>query len=267
MKVAAPEVSRYTDPTGKVRLEIPVPVSGKPARLYDGKPHVWPGSTPLLSKLVFVPQRRLVALVGGLGDSGSDLGRIEVRSYEGEVKAQVDLTQAIPDLEKLSKVFELDMGNFPWIESVGLSADASVLGINVCRRFAALIDLTTFQVDVEPLADPGAPSASRGPPKPVMPLVLDGVRYDPALGDDRHLPTQRIAAYDVATGKELWRVEVYRQRYAPVPGLETDVQDVFITGLAPDPKGGGLLITDERGRRYRVDLKTHASTRLPGVAR
>jgi len=264
MKISVPEVSRYADASGKVTLEIPRPLSEGAARLHDGADHVWPGPTPVPSCVVFIPQHRIVALVGGIGDPGFELGLVELRSYEGAVLAKIDLNQEIPSLSHLSKTWQADRGNFPWIKSAAPSADGSVLGIDVCGKFAAFIDLASFRVDVEPLASPGAPKASRGPPRPVKPLVLEGVRYDPALGDARHLPTNRIAAYDAATGRELWRIEVYPQRYAAVPGLETDVQDAFITKLEADPKGGGLLVTDERGRHFRVDTRTHAVVQLRG---
>lgn len=258
MNVAPPAVSRYADASGKVKLEIPNPRSGEPARLMEEVTHVWPGRTEVPSEVVFVPQRRIVALVGGLGDAGIHLGLVALRAYEGTELARIDLNRDIPDLTERSRAWQDDFGNFPWISSAAASEDGSVLGIGVCGKLAALIDLASFRVAVERIPIPGAPRASRGPPKPVAPLVLDGIRYDPALGDARHLPTNSIAAFDAATGEALWRVEVYPQRYAAVPGLETDVQNVFIRSIEADPRGGALRVSDERGRRYRLDLKTHA---------
>ena len=43
---------------------------------------------------------------------------------------------------------------------------------------------------------------------------------------------------------------------------ETDVQDLFIATLKLVNRGRTLLVTDERGGRYGVALKTRAVTKL-----
>ena len=56
---------------------------------------------------------------------------------------------------------------------------------------------------------------------------------------------------------ELWRQRIYRIRVDP--SLERDVQDVFITSLTV--RGGSLVIANEHGDRYALDLSTRKVTR------
>jgi hypothetical protein len=63
-----------------------------------------------------------------------------------------------------------------------------------------------------------------------------------------------IAAYDAATGNELWTLKVYTVEYDP--RKEEDKQDVFIESLAE--QNGQLRVTDERGRTYLVDVQSRA---------
>jgi hypothetical protein len=93
-----------------------------------------------------------------------------------------------------------------------------------------------------------------GPPS-VPPVTLQGVRYE-ALhwGRERNLGQNGgfVRAVDPATGRELWTAQIYRIDYQP--GMETDVQDRFIRTLAPTAEGRALLVTDERGLRFLLDL-------------
>ncbi len=61
-----------------------------------------------------------------------------------------------------------------------------------------------------------------------------------------------IAARDAKTREERWILKVYDIEYDPV--MEEDVQDVFIETMSRNPKGEVLDITDEKGRRYQVDV-------------
>ena len=95
------------------------------------------------------------------------------------------------------------------------------------------------------------PTASRAPPTPVTPVVLDGVRYAPVLGDiDRDGQFGGILGAFDASNRELWRLRVYEN--VRVPGLEGDVQDVFFHSMRME--GGRLLIENERNERFEVDL-------------
>ena len=94
--------------------------------------------------------------------------------------------------------------------------------------------------------------AERSEPREVAPIVQDGVRYSAPHG-----AMAVVVATEVKTGKELWRVQVYKTRM--IPELESDVQDVFITSLAV--KDGTLLIANERGEKFALDLQTRKVTR------
>lgn len=100
--------------------------------------------------------------------------------------------------------------------------------------------------------------AKRSPPTPVKPVSHDGVTYKAyhkILGKTKQGKQGFLAyveAWDENTKKKLWRLKVYEIVYDL--NLETDVQDVYIKTLAIDK--GSLLVTDEGGKRFMVDLKT-----------
>ena len=106
------------------------------------------------------------------------------------------------------------------------------------------------------------PSKKRGPPPAPPSVSAKGIRYEAIPWGRRRGLDQNggyIAAVDEATGHELWLLQVYA---TPTdPDMETDKQDLFISRLALVDGGRTLLVTDERGGRYRVDLSSHAVTR------
>jgi outer membrane protein assembly factor BamB len=91
--------------------------------------------------------------------------------------------------------------------------------------------------------------AKRRAPKPAPPVVSEGVEYRAPLSVEQ---PGHVEAVELATGKKLWDTEVYHVWIMPL--AETDVQWVFITSL--QIQNGKLLVSNEDGRRYRVDLKT-----------
>jgi outer membrane protein assembly factor BamB len=104
--------------------------------------------------------------------------------------------------------------------------------------------------------------AKRGEPKPVLPIVSNGVKYiAPSV-----MPKYRsiygnsncgigcVEARNNKNGKLLWKVEVYQIKYDPT--IELDVQDVFISALSIDR--GKLMVKNEDGVKFSVDLKTRA---------
>ncbi len=100
-------------------------------------------------------------------------------------------------------------------------------------------------------------SKKRAGPAPVMAVSKGGVKYVAVQwGKARGLPQNGgyIAAVDETTGRELWLLSVYDVEYDP--SMEEDKQDVFITRLSLARTPDRLLIEDERGRCYSVDLKT-----------
>jgi hypothetical protein len=106
-------------------------------------------------------------------------------------------------------------------------------------------------------------SFDRSPPPKVDPVVRDGKRYaqhigthDDSIGQSGGL----LEVTDVATGKQLALIKVYDNRRQD--DLEGDVQDIFFASMAFD-SSGKLIITDEVGRRFAVDVARGESTQLP----
>ena len=104
---------------------------------------------------------------------------------------------------------------------------------------------------------PGMPAPKRVGPEEVKPVVIGNLRLE-ALhwGKERGLGQNGgyVAAYDKATGKELWVLKVYDITYDSK--MEEDVQDVFIDSLAKSASGDLLEVRDERGRHYTVNPRT-----------
>lgn len=96
--------------------------------------------------------------------------------------------------------------------------------------------------------------AKRAAPAPVTAVSIGPVEYSApasAMGF--------VVATDKATRRELWRQRIYD--VLRDPGLESDVQDVFIKTL--EVLNGRLLIRNERGEVFLLDPATRAVTRKP----
>ena len=96
---------------------------------------------------------------------------------------------------------------------------------------------------------PGLAIAKRVAPAKVEPVIYQGVRYIAPNDDGRRA---YIEAWDVGTNKKLWDLTIFTNRIDPM--LEEDVQWVFIKAL--NIRDGALILTSERDKIYRVDLKT-----------
>jgi hypothetical protein len=108
------------------------------------------------------------------------------------------------------------------------------------------------------------PRASRRAPRRLEPVVHAGVRYEQVIG--KALPDQDesgryLAAYDMASNQLLWGVKVYDTPQNAE--LERDVQAVFFASMQLDDSGKSLLVANERGRRFAIDLATHTVRELP----
>lgn len=108
----------------------------------------------------------------------------------------------------------------------------------------------------------------RTAPADVPPIVHKGVRYEVVhwgkargLGQNGGL----VAAVDAASGRELWVVRVFAIDYTV--DKEPDRLDVFITSMKLDRDRRRLVLTDENGRRFGLDLATRKVTPLQGAAR
>jgi hypothetical protein len=100
---------------------------------------------------------------------------------------------------------------------------------------------------------PSLALAKRVAPAKVDPVIYQGVRYIAPNDDGRRA---YIEARDVQTDKKLWDLTIFTNRIDPT--LEEDVQWVFIKALSI--RDGTLIVTSERDKIYRVDLKTKAVT-------
>jgi hypothetical protein len=108
-----------------------------------------------------------------------------------------------------------------------------------------------------------APAKKRGPPPAAPSVSASGVRYVAVTwGLQRGLDQNGgyVAATDEKTGRELWVAKVYATPRDP--NMEDDKQDLFIKRLKVVDKGRALLVTDERGGRYRLDLATRVAAPL-----
>ena len=90
-------------------------------------------------------------------------------------------------------------------------------------------------------------AAKRVNPKPVAPVISDGIRYS-ASGDGRD---QYIVAADASSGIEMWKVKVFHNNIKF--WVEEDVQWVFITNLKFS--NNSLFVRDEKARCYSIVLK------------
>lgn len=97
----------------------------------------------------------------------------------------------------------------------------------------------------------------------VPPVTLGAVRYEPTTQDTlpgpEHAPGV-LGAYDPATGKRLWTLQVYTRRIDPK--LEKDVQEDHFKTLTVTADGK-LRIVTETGRRYEVDPAARSALPLP----
>ena len=105
--------------------------------------------------------------------------------------------------------------------------------------------------------------SKREGPDEVEPVRIGRVRYE-AVHWGRDLGVEQnggfIAAYDEPSGERLWILKVYDIHYDPQ--RERDVQDVFITNLAPNGTDGKLRVEDEEGREYLVEPRSRTVTAL-----
>src|SRR5262245_38412660 len=88
------------------------------------------------------------------------------------------------------------------------------------------------------LFSPDTAFAKRKAPKPVPPVVWEGVEYRAPLNVE-HMGC--VQAIELSSGRKLWETEVYHVWI--VPTLEEDVQWVFISSMKV--QGGKLLVRNE----------------------
>jgi len=95
------------------------------------------------------------------------------------------------------------------------------------------------------------------------PVTVAGVRYEaPPFTRTLGLPHNGgfVIAYDAASGSRLWAAQVYG--LSGSDKMEQDKREVFIVDLHPESDGQHLVVTDERGRRWKLHLATRKVIRL-----
>jgi hypothetical protein len=106
--------------------------------------------------------------------------------------------------------------------------------------------------------------AKRAAPPQVLPVTLNGVQFTV-----RNQPDTMgvVTATDIRTGKKLWEKKLYT--VILIPGLEKDVQWVFITKMEIHPLSGSksdhsttLRVTNEHGEIFHLDPATGQSRKL-----
>jgi len=93
------------------------------------------------------------------------------------------------------------------------------------------------------------------------PVVHQGIRYEQLRGARARGFEQNggvIAAIEVKGGKELWTLQVYKTEYDQHE--ERDAQDVYIEEMRIDAKANALILRDERGRSFSINLKDRSIT-------
>ena len=105
-----------------------------------------------------------------------------------------------------------------------------------------------------PFDQPHIVPSSRGRPPVVSPVVHDGVRYEQVknLAAEGLAPGGYVMATQVSSGKRMWISCLYGSKVDP--NIEADVQWAFFKAMQLDAAQGVLVVEDEKGRTYRVDL-------------
>lgn len=85
-----------------------------------------------------------------------------------------------------------------------------------------------------------------GPPS-VDDVIFDGVKYSAP-----NIEIGYVEAKNINDNSLIWKKKVYDVNYQN--NLEKDVQDIYITNLKIEDTN--LLVTNERGEVYRINLKT-----------
>ncbi|MBC7794115.1 MAG: hypothetical protein H7Z43_10445 [Clostridia bacterium] len=139
MKVAVPEKSVYHDTAKKVTLTLFI--DAPPVLKAPGEKHEWHERLLPPSKMLVSSATRTVVYIGGIGDPGVSLGRIDLYDFVGTKTLTLDLHEDIPSLEAFARTWIENMGNFPWIASASLDRDEKIATIDVCERYTVTIDL------------------------------------------------------------------------------------------------------------------------------
>jgi len=93
--------------------------------------------------------------------------------------------------------------------------------------------------------------------KKVEPVVFQNVCYKVISGAKARGLEQNggyIGAYDINSDDELWHLKIYDVVYNKE--MEADKQDVLITKMSISSLRGGIVIENEKGRKFLVNPET-----------
>ncbi len=140
-----PDLMIFQSP--KKDLELHSPVSQNSFLVKKGffKKTKTPWSDTMSVEYVFSdPSNTRIITLGGLGDSGSDLGVVVFYDLEGK-KTKLQVQDVLPDLELLSTEMRM-FSNFPWISVVDIT-DKDLL-IWVCDKVLIKVPFNTSKPEV-----------------------------------------------------------------------------------------------------------------------
>jgi hypothetical protein len=106
------------------------------------------------------------------------------------------------------------------------------------------------------------PSASRPAPPVVAPIELDGVRYQQDNESRKHGGDQSVGylvAIDIQSGGRLWMQKIYEYNETPTPGAPSPM-GLYFKSMKLDATRGAILIENESGGGYELNIKTRAVT-------
>jgi hypothetical protein len=108
---------------------------------------------------------------------------------------------------------------------------------------------------------PRHPEKRRKAPDAVAPVTHDAKRYVAVhWGKARGLEQNGgfVAVIDDKTGDEISLIKIYAVTYDG--DMEADKQDVLITSLSLDENAKCLIVQNEKGLKFSLDLLTHEVT-------
>ena len=102
-------------------------------------------------------------------------------------------------------------------------------------------------------------SAKRAAPKPVQPVLKEGIEYSAPVSREGF-----VVATWTKSKREIWSRQVYVIKHEYKLRLEEDVQSCFISNLRFEK--GKLRVTNEDGGEFEIDLDSLAVKVLKGRA-
>lgn len=109
--------------------------------------------------------------------------------------------------------------------------------------------------------------AKRTAPVDIEPIIYQGIKYT-VLHWSKDNGSNQNGGYILATlqksGKKVWGKQLYKTNYSS--DLENDIQDVFISSMSLTHDHQYLLVTNENGQVYKVDLSSQKIIKIqPGT--